>query len=92
MNLTSEKIAAYLVEKKETQTANFINSKAAKIYCASYRSGAYGKIFINFIKENYPIKLNFNGASTDLAIEITRQMELKGYSFKHEGNEVKFTN
>lgn len=91
MNLTSEKIASYLVENKETETANFINSKAAKIYCASYRTGAYGRIFANFIKNNYPLKLNFNGALTDLAIETTRQMECKGYSFQHENNTVKFS-
>ena len=48
MDLTSEKIATYLVENKQTETAIFINSKASKIYCASYRSGAYGKIFLNF--------------------------------------------
>lgn len=47
--LTIEKIAAYFVEEKETETANFINKNANKIYCASYRSGAYGKIFVKEI-------------------------------------------
>jgi len=92
MNLTTEKIAIYFVENKRIETANFINSNAAKIFCASYRSGAYGKIFLNFIKNNYPIKIGFNGMLTETAIEITRQMEILGYSFKCENNTVKFTN
>lgn len=89
--LTIEKIAAYFVEEKEKETANFINKNANKIYCASYRSGTYGKIFVNFIKNNYLTPLKFNGMLTPLAIEITDQMSKKGYKFNNTGKEIIFS-
>jgi len=90
MNVTVEQIARYFVENKETETANFINSKANKLYSASYRSGAYGRIFLNFIKNNYPGNINFNGCLTSVAIEITQGLESIGYSFKNENQNVNF--
>ena len=89
-NLTIEQIAKYFVNHKETETANFINSKASKIYCASYSRGTYGKIFLNFIKNTYPINLNLNGSLTDLAISITQELEKIGYSFQVQNNTVQF--
>lgn len=90
MDLTIQGIATYFCEKKESQTAEFMNNKANKLYSASYSRGTYGKIFMNFIKKEYPIKLNFNGLLTDLAIEITKCMEEKGYKFDASGNVVLF--
>lgn len=89
--LTAEQIANYFIENKEQETVNFINSNANKIYCASYRSGQLGKIFLNFIKNNYPINLNFNGQLTSLAIQIINELELIGYSFKNQNQIVNFT-
>jgi hypothetical protein len=89
-NLTINEIAKYFVNHKETETANFINSKASKIYCASYSRGTYGKIFLNFINNTYPINLNFNGTLTDLAICITEELEKIGYSFQVQNNTVQF--
>jgi hypothetical protein len=89
-NLTINEIAKYFVNHKETETANFINSKASKIYCASYSRGTYGKIFLNFIKNTYPINLDFNGTLTDLAICITDELQNIGYSFQVQNNTVQF--
>jgi hypothetical protein len=89
-NLTIEKIANYIIKNNEIETANFINNNANKIYYASYSSGTYGKIFLNFIKNTYPLNLNFNGTLTSLAIEITRQMENLGYNFICKNNIVNF--
>jgi len=89
-NLTIESIANYFVDKLEAKTAEFINDKANKLYFASYSRGTYGKIFMNFIKTQYPIKFCFNGQLTNLAYEITRGMEAKGYKYDASGDVVLF--
>ena len=69
--ITTEKIALFFTEQKESETVNFMNEKANKLFCASYSRGTYGKIFLNFIKNNYNLNLNFNGWLTAIALEIT---------------------
>ncbi len=88
--LTIEEIARFFSNNKETETIKFINENANKLYCASYKSGSYGKIFLNFIKNNYPTPLNFNGMLTSLALEITTQLEQKGFGFKNENQNISF--
>jgi len=88
--LTIEEIASFFSNDKETETIKFINEKANKLYCASYRNGSYGKIFLNFIKDNYPTPLNFNGMLTPLALEITNQLNQKGFEFKNQNQIISF--
>ena len=89
--ITTEKIALFFTEQKESETVNFMNEKANKLFCASYSRGTYGKIFLNFIKNNYPLNLNFNGGLTAIALEITDQLNKKGYDFKREGEKIIFS-
>lgn len=89
-NISTQEIADYFVNKLETVTVDFINKRANKIYCASYRSGAYGRIFSKFIKDNYPTNLNLNGGSTSIAITITDLLQKKGYDFKNNSSIVTF--
>lgn len=89
--ITTEKIALFFTEQKEAETVNFMNEKANKLFCASYSRGTYGKIFLNFIKNNYPLNLNFNGGLTSIALEITDQLNKKGYDFKREGEKIIFS-
>ena len=88
--LTTTTIAEYFANNLEIKTVEFINSKANKLFCASYSSGQYGRIFSKFIKDNFYSKLNLNGGSTDIALEITSLLEKKGYDFRRENESVKF--
>ena len=43
------------------------------------------------IKNNYPLNLNFNGGLTAIALEITDQLNKKGYDFKRNGENIVFS-
>lgn len=88
--ITTTQVAEFFANVLETKTVDFINKKANKIYCASYRSGAYGRIFSKFITDNFTTKLNLNGGSTSIALEITRLLESKGYKFVNQNQNVIF--
>ena len=46
---------------------------------------------LTFIKNNYPLSLNFNGGLTAIALEITDQLNKKGYDFKRNGENIVFS-
>lgn len=88
--VTTKEIAQYFANKLEQKTVEFINKRANKIYCASYSSGAYGRIFSKFITDNFTVKLNLNGGSTDIAFEITQMLQNKGYDFIRDNSNITF--
>jgi hypothetical protein len=90
IQITTDQIADYLVKNHESKLVDFINSKAQKLYGASYRSGAYGRIFVNFIKEHYPTGLNLNGGSTSIALAITDKLNSLGYDYINKNSVIGF--
>ena len=79
--ISTTQVAEFFANTLELKTVEFINKRANKIYCASYRSGAYGRIFSKFITDNFTTKLNLNGGSTSIALEITNLLNKKGYDY-----------
>ena len=78
--MTIEAIAQNIVTNYTDEVAKFINSKASKLYTASYSSGQYGRLYLPLIKMFYS-NLNLNGHSTSIGLAITRLMEDMGYTW-----------
>lgn len=79
--ITITQVAEFFANTLEIKTVEFINLKANKLYSASYSRGTYGRIFSKFVKDNFTGKINLNGCSTSLALEITEMLNKKGYDF-----------
>jgi hypothetical protein len=88
MELTIEDMAKRFARSEEA-TAEFINSKAEKLYFAKYSTGAYGRIFLPLIRKIYA-GVNLNGQSTRLALAITGEMKALGYDYVCEDKTVHF--
>ena len=88
ITLTVESIAQ-TIANDEASTAKFINERAGKLFYASYSRGTYGRIMLPLIKKHYP-RLDLNGASTSVALAITRKLEDNGYNWIPADGTMKF--
>ena len=88
ITLTVESIAERIAADEAT-TAKFINERAGKLFYASYSRGTYGRIMLPLIKKHYP-RLDLNGASTSVALAITRKLEENGYNWIPADGTIKF--
>lgn len=87
--LTKESIAQDLANNHAEYVASYMNARAARLYVASYSSGAYGRIMLPLLKHFYP-RVNWSGQSTWVALAVQDAMESIGYRFNFQGGVATF--
>lgn len=87
--MTVADIADNIANNHTEAAARFINERATKLYFASISRGTFGRIMLPLLKQIYP-SMNWNGASTKVALALQVKLEAAGYMYVKVDTEMRF--
>lgn len=87
--MTVEAIAENIASNHTETAARFINERATKLFFASIGRGTYGRMMLPLLKQIYP-SMNWNGASTKVALALQVKLEAAGYKYVKVDTEMQF--
>mgnify|MGYP003457769193 CR=1 FL=1 len=89
MALTIDAIGQDIARNHTAYAAEFINQRAARLYCAKFSTGQYGRIILPLLTRYYP-RMNWNGQSTSVGLAVQGELEAMGYKFMHSEGTTTF--